>query len=328
MRNPHVQTVISAFWPDRLPEHGAIARTVPLPDGDTLVVHDDCPPGWQPGDRAVLLSHGLCGCHRSPLLVRLTQKLTQRGARVFRMDLRGCGAGFTLAKQPYHAGRSDDLAAAIDAVLGWCRIGSPDVLPMTGQPKPTPLALFGVSLSGNILLKYLGTNPAAIPAQVDRALAVNPPIDLARSVQALSKPLNRWYDRYFARILVDQAIRYRGQWPDMPAAFTGPLPRTLAEFDDRFTAPSNGFLSGADYYAQCSAGPLLQRIALPTRIITAKDDPLVPYESFEPYLDEFPETVKLTSVKHGGHVGYRARPGIDPDVHWLEWRVVEWALSA
>ena len=40
------------------------------------------------------------------------------------------------------------------------------------------LSLFGVSLSGNVLLKYLGEAPDRIPAAVRCAIAVNPPIDL------------------------------------------------------------------------------------------------------------------------------------------------------
>ena len=160
LRGPHAQTIGSALMPRTPSEHRAILRRVDLDDGDALAVHDDTPNGWRPGGRIAILSHGLADHHRSPLLVRLTDKLTARGVRVFRWDMRCCGAGLTWARRPYHAGCSDDLAAVVSSVLAWCReeAGS-------GGPDPD-LSLFGVSLSGNVLLKYLGEAPDRVPAAV------------------------------------------------------------------------------------------------------------------------------------------------------------------
>jgi len=320
LRGGHAQTLAGALWPARLPKYRAVARPVVMHDGDAVIVHDDCPTGWRPGDRAALLAHGLGGSSLSPLLVRLVEKLNQRGVRVFRLDMRGCGAGANLARRPYHAGRSDDLAEVVRSVLGWCDAEAPSGV-------ETPLVLFGVSLSGNILLKYLGENPEQVPSQVTRAIAVNPPIDLARSVSTLSGPINRWYDRHFVGSLGKHLAEHLQRFPDAHTPCPRTRPRRMHEFDDWYTAPMGGFENGAEYYQRCSAAQFIPGIQVPTTILTSRDDPMVPVETFEAEQSSWPDTVRLTISNGGGHVGYIARKGLDPDIYWLDWRVVEFVMA-
>ncbi len=314
LRNPHAQTILPAKWPQKLADHAAVERRVDLPDGDALAVHDDIPPGWAPGGRVAILSHGLADHHRTPLLVRLTEKLTARGVRVLRWDMRGCGAGMALARRPYHAGCSDDLARVVEETVAWCR----------GEAGPDPdLTLFGVSLSGNVLLKYLGEDPARVPEAVRRAIAVNPPIDLVAGVESIGSRVNRVYDRHFTGILLKHLERW---WEVRPDAFRpagGNRPRTLREFDDWFTAPAIGCRDALDYYTRSSAAQFIPAIRTPTTIITSADDPLVPFAMFAADRVAYPDTVRLVATERGGHVGFVGRKGVDPDTRWLDWRVVE-----
>ena len=89
----HAQTLSAAFWKGHCEPERGVPRTIALPDGDALIAMDDCPAGWEAGDPAILMMHGLSGSARNPFLVRVASKLTQRGHRVFRLNLRGCGAG-------------------------------------------------------------------------------------------------------------------------------------------------------------------------------------------------------------------------------------------
>ena len=229
--------------------------------------------------------------------------------------MRGCGAGVGLAGRPYHAGCSDDLRRVIESVLGWCSVGA--------TTAACQLSLFGVSLSGNILLKYLGESPESVPSQVVQAITVNPPIDLAASVRTLGGRINRMYDRHFVVSLTRHLAERQRLRPDAPMPDMTKPPCTLFEFDDRYTAPMGGFPDAPTYYAKCSAAQFVPRIQTPTTIITAHDDPMVPVEMFSSGRVAYPEAVRLHIVNGGGHVGYIARPGIDPDVHWLDWRVVD-----
>src|SRR5262245_48593022 len=100
--NAHVQTVLGVLLPGRNcppPDH---SHAVPLGDGDALLLHENTPPSWQPDDPVALLVHGLTGSHRSGYVRRMAARLLDRGARVFRIDLRGAGAGLPLARGSYH----------------------------------------------------------------------------------------------------------------------------------------------------------------------------------------------------------------------------------
>jgi predicted alpha/beta-fold hydrolase len=311
LQGGHAQTVAGTFWPGRLPRYQAEARRVTLDDGDVIVVHDDCPPHWQPGGLVTMLIHGLAGCHLSPYMVRIAAKLAARGVRVFRMELRGCGAGAGLARWPYHAGRSDDVRRVVASVAEW-----------TGG---SPLVLVGFSLSGNILLKYLGEAPDLVLPNVSRAIAVNPPIDLERCVRTLDRFANRSYDRHFVALLLKQLDKRRRILPDAPMPAQPLRSRRLFDFDDWYTAPISGYGSAREYYERCSSAQFLPRVRVPTTVLTARNDPLVPVEVFQQ--QALPESVRLVIAEGGGHLGYIARANSDPDTRWLDWRVVDWVTG-
>lgn len=306
----HRQTLAGIFLPGRRYTYEARQHQVRLADGDRLVLHEDCPRSWQPGDRTALLVHGLAGCHSSPYMVRVAAKLCQRGVRVFRMDLRGCGAGWGLALLPYHSGRSEDAAAALEYMSRLC----PD----------SPATLVGFSLGGNIALKLLGECEDRPPGNLASAVAVCPPIHLAYAIQQLRRLENRLYERRFVQLLYRRANDLAGISPLARGRFRRP-PRTLLEFDEQFTAPVCGFGTAENYYAQASAIRTIARIRLPTLVIASRDDPMVPHE---PWLDvETPPSFVLCLTDHGGHLGFIGVSTGDPDLRWMDWRVVEWTTG-
>ena len=311
VRGGHAQTLMAYVLPGRRFPYRARKRRVDLDDGDAVILHDDQPSDWCPGDRAALLLHGLAGCHGSGYMIRIAGKLNEAGVRVFRMDLRGCGAGAGLARRPYHAGRSEDPRAALDFINNLC--------------PGSPVSLVGFSIGGNITLKMLGERPEQLPGNLTAAIAVNPCIDLAECGQRLARLDARPYDRYFAKLLVHRIGLYDST-DSLPGSYgRRPRPRCLREFDSVYTAPLGGFRSVDDYYARSSAAQFIPNIRLPTRILTARDDPIVPVSLFENL--PLPPKVRLCIADSGGHLGYFARPGIDPDRRWMDWRIVDWIRS-
>lgn len=307
----HLQTLAGSFWPSPAWDLAAEQIVVPLADGDALAVHENLPPEWQPGDKAALLVHGLAGCHRSPYMIRIAAKLFGRGVRVFRLDLRGAGSGATLARLPYHAGRSEDVAAVVSMIAARC--------------PGSPIVVAGFSLGGNIVLKWLGRDVAAAPSAVVRGIAVNPPIDLAACAQSLRSGFNWIYDRYFVRLLTAQLARRRQARPDVPPLVAArPLVR-LADFDEFYTASVCGFGSCAAYYAAASAGPDLAAIRIPTHILADTHDPVVPIAPFKQAA--LSPQITLTITARGGHLGYVSRGGLTPDRRWMDAWVVERVLE-
>lgn len=331
-----MQTIIGSYLPWRRVPYRAMQRQVKLDDGDAIVLHDDCPlvseraphpneseieagspvpphsgtSRWQAGDPTVVLVHGLGGCHQSNYMQRCAAKLLAKGVRVFRMDLRGCGAGISLARRPVHAGRSEDVAAALASVIDVC----PD----------SPVHLVGFSMGANMVLKLAGELGPQAPVSLASVMAVAPPIDLIECSQNMLRGANRLYNRRFVLNLVRHISRQKlDLWEHFQQRSL--RPRFLQDFDDQVTAPLSGFASAEDYYARAGAVRVLKDIVVPALIIAAANDPIVPVGPFEKA--SYSPTTQLTITPCGGHLGFVAATGIDPDRRWLDWRVVDWVMS-
>lgn len=306
----HRQTLAACYVAANGLLSGTVQHRITLDDGDQLVLHDDRPPLWQPGHPVVLLVHGLCGSHQSRYVVRIASKLFARGVRTFRVDLRGCGAGVQLARTSTHCGRYTDLEPPIVRI---------------GELSPgSPLSVVGFSLGGALALNLAASRPTA--ANWHRVVAVCPPVDLFAVEELLKRPLNRRYDQYFARRLWKKVIDRSRQVAGAPSVDHLPRPRKLREFDEQYTVPLGGYRDADDYYEQTSAVGRLPRIELPTRIIAAANDPIVPIAPLT--TAQLGPHMHLLATGCGGHLGFLARRGTgDPDRYWLDWRVIEWVLG-
>ena len=308
LAGPHAQTLAAAYLPSSHGADTAKQHYVRLDDGDQIVLHDDCASDWQPRDQVVLLMHGLSGCHQSGYMRRIATKLTARGVRVFRMDHRGCGAGAGLARLPYHAGASSDLSAAIRSIE---RLA----------PR-SELSIVGFSLSGNILLKYLGERSTDVPPSVRSAVAVCPPVDLHAANERMEKFACRIYNRHFVKLLLRQVRAKERRRDDASRIALRGRIKCLRDFDDQYTAPLSGFAGVEDYYTRASAQPLLSAIRVPTMILAAKDDPMIPIDSITSA--SLAQDISLITTERGGHLGFYARKNGEPDRYWMDWRVVDW----
>ena len=311
LSNAHVQTIVGTMFGGRPKIEGTRLQRVRLADGDSIVLHDDQPRSWRRGGHVALLMHGLCGDHSSGYMMRICKKLMDCGVRVFRMDHRGSGAAENLSRRPYNAGRIHDLESAI----AWIERDCPG----------SPVSIAGFSLSGNLLLRYLGDDPDRIPLSIFRAVAVCPPIDLEASVDFLAATsLGQRYDWYFARRLVDHVVNTPLWRDDLPLANVHSVPRRIIEFDELFTAPASGYQSAHEYYEDASAINCLDQIRVHTTVLAAEDDPMIPTGSWDNVT--LPPNISLCRTAHGGHLGYVGRSGADPDRRWMDWRVVDWLL--
>jgi predicted alpha/beta-fold hydrolase len=307
--NPHVQTVLGALLPGSHCPRPRRRHVIQLPDGDALVLHENVPRAWKPGEPAALLLHGLTGSHASPHIRRLAGRFFAEGVRVFRMDMRGAGHGLPLARGSYHSGRSEDVRTAL-AELARLVPGS-------------PLLLLGVSLGGNVALKLAGELPIHPVPGLVRVAAIAPPIDLVRCSELILLPRNRLYERRFTRDLLRDALLRRQHFPDLPPLRL-PEPLNVVLFDEHYTAPRNGFAGADDYYRRASSFPLIPNIPVPTLILTARDDPFIAVEPFEQL--RLPYHVELHVLPHGGHVGFIGCDGAG-GVRWAERRLVRWLIS-
>lgn len=301
--NPHVQTILGNLFRGRPRTSRVVKRVVPLPDGDRIVLHET---HGRSGANApiALLIHGLGGCHRSPYMARMTDRLTDAGWRVMRMDMRCAGAGIRLARRFYNAACSADVRAVVDRLR-------------TAHPG-TPIAIVGFSLGGGIVLKFAGELAADPPPELRAIAAIAPPIDLIRCSAMIARyPL---YDRFYVHHLTTQVAKHQQHFPDLPA-IVFPRGANLRLFDELYTAPRWGYTDALDYYRKASALPWIESIRVPTFVLASRDDPFIAVEPFDalPKLD----AVEVHIAPHGGHMGFLGPDGAG-GIRWAETQIVRW----
>jgi predicted alpha/beta-fold hydrolase len=201
---------------------------------------------------------------------------------------------------------------------------------VTAEFPSSPLFLAGVSLGGNVLLKFLGERGRLLQDQVLAAAAVSVPYDLARSSRYIDEGFSRVYQARFLKSLHRKAALKHAAFP---AAVPDPArsgARTLYAFDDAFTAPVHGFVDADDYYARSSAIRWLASIRTPTLLLSAVDDPFLPAE----VLSEV-RAIAVTNpalvpefVDRGGHVGFVSGRFPWRPFYYAEWRISEFFFEA
>ena len=285
LANPHLHTIYGSLLVGS-PRVDYRRERWEAPDGDFVDVdHVDAPPGapW------VVLFHGLEGSSASPYARMLMHRVGQRGWRGTVMNFRGCSGEPNRLPRAYHSGDWQE----VDWVLA--RIAS--------RAGGAPVHAAGVSLGGNALLKWLGEKGEAARGTVASAAAVSAPLDLMAAGAALGEGFSLLYAKHFLATM-------KRPPPDNHAGFPGSFDyarmrrsRTLREFDDVVTAPLHGFRDTDDYWTRASSKPLLRRIAVPTLVLNAQDDPFVPADCL-PAAHEVGRWVTLWQPAHGGHVGF------------------------
>ena len=305
--NPHVQTFLGAYLPG--PSCAPQRRhAVRLDDGDELLLYDNWPRGWRPGDPVGVILHGLGGSAGSPHAQRLAVALLRRGVRAVRVNLRGAGESVSRARGVYHACRSADVRAALRFVGGW---------------GDSPLWLVGVSLGGGLALRTAGELATHPVERLAKVAALCPPIDLVRCCERLAEPENAYYNQLFVRIVVAEARARQRHFPDLPPLRLPPR-LTLDQFNELYVAPRCGFADALDYYRRGGVAELLPQITVPTLILTSRDDPFITVEPLERL--RLPRQVRAWVVPYGGHVGFVGFDG-GGGVRWAESRVVDWLCS-
>ena len=313
LRGRHAQTVWGRLARSR---RQVRMRREPLtaPDGDRLFVdHLDAPAAKDAPFLLVL--HGLEGSSNSVYAQGILSIAAREGLRAAVLNFRFC------ARDPldpercipnerprlYHSGETSDfdfVARTLAARFG------------------RPLFVAGVSLGGNVLLKWLGEN-AGDPT-VAAAATLSVPYDLAAGDRYMARFPSNLYVRSFVRTLTAKAEHLVRRFPEAKGRIDLPRARrafTFREFDDAATAPLHGFTGADDYYARSSSLPLLSSIVAPTLCVSALDDPFVPPDCVENARKAASNAVRFAVTRTGGHAGFVAARGWKP-VYWAEERLV------
>jgi predicted alpha/beta-fold hydrolase len=278
------------------------------PDGDFIDV--DRLPG--PADAPlVALFHGLEGSSNSHYAGALARELVRRGWRGAVPHFRGCSGEPNRLPRAYHSGDADEI--------GWI------LRRLLSEASGAPLFAMGVSLGGNALLKWLGGDARAEDV-LAAAAAVSAPVDLMAAGDALGHGFNLVYTRAFLATLKKKGEDKLGRFPGLFDGEAMRRARTLREFDDVVTAPLHGFRDTDDYWTRASAKPVLGRIAVPTLLLNARNDPFMP-EAALPRGDEVSPSVRLEFPDQGGHASFVSAP-FPGNLDWMPRQVTAFFADA
>jgi uncharacterized protein len=314
LRNAHVMTLAPQYWPRdtslrQIPQNERLFTTDP---GTQLlgICH------WQDDRNAsptIILVHGLEGCADSHYMRGIADKAYRQGFNVVRMNQRTCGGTEQLTPTLYNSGLSSDYREIVRELATVDRLRR--------------IWLVGYSMGGNLVLKAAGEMGGTVPALAG-AVAVCPNIDPTQCVAALEQPRNWIYHQHFLSRLKARMKRKAGLFPGKWNLGALRSIKTISQFDDYYTARDGGYRDGADYYDRAGARHVLNRIVVPTLIITAQDDPFIPYALFtRPELSEN-QCITLLAPRHGGHCGFFNLSQNGEDPYWAENRIVEFVSRA
>jgi hypothetical protein len=311
LSNGHVMTVFAWALPRRFPAlPEAEARYFDVEPGTRVLGH--C--YWQParaGRPLLLALHGLEGSSAAHYMQGIAGKAFARGFNVILLNQRNCGGTEALCPGLYHSGLTADPAHVLQEVVATDGIER--------------IVVAGYSLGGNLALKLAGEYGSAPPPQLRAVCAVSPVIELGRCVDALDRRSNIVYQLNFVRGL---RARLRRKGRTHPGLFDmGRLAGvwTVRKFDDTYTAPFFGFAGATDYYHRASAMRVVDRITVPSLIITAEDDPFVPVDQFrDPKVTSNPN-ITLIITKQGGHCAFVGPASGASDGYWAEDQIVAFA---
>jgi len=253
----------------------------------------------------VVLFHGLEGSSASSYAHGLMNEVGKLGWRGVVVNFRGCGGAANRLPRAYHSGDS--------AELDW-------MLRKLSAEHGGPFYAAGVSLGGNVLLKWLGEQGNAAAAIVSCAVAVSAPLDLTVAGESLGRGFNLAYTHSFLWTLKRKSLDKLEHHPRLYDARQVRRALTLRAFDDTVTAPLHGFADAGDYWKRSSSKPWLANIAVPALIVNARNDPFLP-EGALPFAGDVPRCVTLEFPADGGHVGFVSGP-FPGNLSWLPQRIL------
>ena len=242
----------------------------------------------------------------------IAEKAYAAGFHAIRLNQRNCGGTETLTPTLYNSGMSRDYRAVLEQLANGD--GFQEIF------------FAGYSMGGNLLTKMAGEFGDAAPKALRGVCAVCPALDLGACADALERPDNYFYERHFVSSMLSRYARKARLFPARyPQNGFGPV-RTVREFDDKITAPQFGYRDAQDYYESASAKKLVAQVRAPMLMITAQDDPFVPFESFACAKPGQNPAIRFIAPQHGGHCAFISRKK-GKYRFWAEQRVVDFCME-
>jgi len=280
-RNAHVSTIYTALFRQNARVKFTRER-LETPDNDFLDLD------WIKRDssRLAILCHGLEGSSDNAYISNTAKTLSEYD--ICALNYRGCGGEPNRFIKSYHSGKTEDLAAVIDSALD----------------DYEEIYLVGFSVGGNLCLKYLGERAASVDPKIKAAVAFSVPVSLESCAIELAKPENFVYMKKFL-VRLEEKIKIKEElFPGELSSENFHRIKNFLDYDEKFTAPLNGFKDAKDYWTQSSCARVLDGITVPSLLVSAQDDPFLGEACYPVEAAKQNPNFFLEIPEYGGHVGF------------------------
>ena len=300
LRNGHIHSIYPSLF-RQVNDCSFERERITTPDEDFLDLDWLC----HQQKRLVILSHGLEGHSRRPYILGMAKAAALQNWDVLAWNYRGCSGEPNKHLHSYHSGKTEDLEWVINHALkrGYSEIG-----------------LIGFSIGGNKTLLHIGRERQQLAKQIIAAVALSVPCDLNSSSKHLAQWTHKVYMKNFLKSFKQKFMQKQRLFPDQIDLKGYHRIKNFKEFDERFTAPMNGFESAEDYWFQSSCIYHLEKIAIPTLILNALDDPFLPPECFPIEQARKNSHLHLEMPRYGGHIGFM--PEVKDELYYSEQRAL------
>jgi uncharacterized protein len=243
-------------------------------------------PARRPNGRVAILLHGWEGSTVSLHVLSAADRLWREGFRIVRINMRDHGESQHLNRGIFHSCRLDEM---VDATR-WVRERFPGEV----------LCLGGYSLGGNFALRIAAA--AGPELGLARVAAICPVLDPEETMAALDSGamLYRWYFLNKWRSSLERKAQAFPQDYEF-----GPLSRfrSLRDMTDFFVTRYTEFPDLVSYLrGYAITGDRLAQLAVPSSILLADDDPVIPAGSVARLAK--PAALTIHRTRWGGHCGF------------------------
>lgn len=309
LTNAHFQTLAAKFF-RRKQCLMTDNETLELPDGDFIELAWTEQPKKNNTKPIVVMLHGLAGSKDSHYVKGMLTEIKARGWIAVLMHFRGCSGKPNRQASSYHSGDTRDVSYLTEHLIA--------------HYQQCIFSILGFSLGGNVLTQYL----AQVPNNPYKAAAVIcAPLDLASCSTRINQGFSRLYQKYLLQMLKDSTLEKIGKKiiNHIKPAQLAEI-KTMFDFDDKITAPLNGFINAEHYYQQASGKHVVATIKQPCLFVHSADDPFLNHQCSLPK-QKLPEHLTFEVSQHGGHVGFIYGKNPFKPKFWLEKRVPDFLAN-
>ncbi len=300
MFNGHLETILPVYLQNEIKLQYQRERLT-LSDDDFV----DLDWIYNNSENLVILTHGVIGNSERYYILRGAHFFKEKGWDILAWNCRSRSGEMNKKIRMYHHGEIEDLTEVVQHAHDTKRYKN--------------IYLIGYSMGGSMVTKYLHVKKDVVPSTVRKGISICAPFDLELCSLNLDRPLNVVYRHYFVKALREVFAAKAAQFPDVFDMDLFDKARTWREIDTHFSAPINGFASADEFYYHASSQNFLKDIQIPTLIIAAQNDPIIPFQCVPESVCSDHPYLYLEAPDRGGHVGF-TRKGRKEMYAWIDYR--------